>query len=98
MFPSLFSDLGIGRRAFAGMLVFLLSCLPFRHRVRRAKLRVRDLRSELSPSLCSPLRARTSLRAARCQNSVQGSFLGPDPVRGPPELLNGADANTRPGP
>src|SRR6267378_4175237 len=65
-----FSVLGIVRRAFAEMPASLLFCLPFRRRVRRAKLRARDLRSDLSASLCVLLPVSTSLQAARWRKSV----------------------------
>src|SRR5207245_462401 len=69
-FLSCFSVLGIERRAFAGMLVFLPFCLLFLRRVRRAKPPARDLRSDLSPSLCLLLPVSTSLRAARWKKSA----------------------------
>src|SRR6267378_8527642 len=53
-----FSVLGIGLRAFAGKPASLLFCLPFRRRVRRAKLPVTNPRFGSSPVLCSPPRVR----------------------------------------
>src|SRR2546430_2593264 len=75
-FLSWFSVLGIGRGAFAEKPAFLPFCLPFRRKVRRAKLRVRDPRPGSSPTLCSPPRVSTSPRAARSRKSVS-EFLQP---------------------